>query len=359
MRNNALSVFLMFAASCSLTALAQKENCDSIDFWSVIKQVETNYAGFPTMVTSENHDDYESMKTKLFNQITSGERKGYDAACEYLAWFKDYHLSSPYSQKYLSYPDYSSIEYSPKFVSSQVDQDTYLLRVPTFRGDSVVIEQIKKGVEDYNNSKYKNLIIDLRGNTGGVDYSFDPLLEIIYSHPFTIDGAEILATPEISKFIRDTYIEQGHIPEWAPVVADLIDEGKSQFVSIPEVGDKEIVFDTIYQLPKKVALIIDGYVASSAEQFIIESVASSDKVTLYGKDNTMGAVDFGNLRRFDMACSCLTIFIPTTRSKRLSRGISYDRKGIEPDVRLDLPLPRQLTDNIDEWVIWVARQMKQ
>ena len=85
MRNNALSVFLMFAASCSLTALAQKENCDSIDFWSVIKQVETNYAGFPTMVTSENHDDYESMKTKLFNQITSGERKGYDAACEYLS----------------------------------------------------------------------------------------------------------------------------------------------------------------------------------------------------------------------------------------------------------------------------------
>jgi hypothetical protein len=27
-------------------------------------------------------------------------------------------------------------------------------------------------------------------------------------------------------------------------------------------------------------------------------------------------------------------------------------------VRIDLPLPARLTDNIDEWVIWVADQLE-
>ena len=35
-----------------------------------------------------------------------------------------------------------------------------------------------------------------------------------------------------------------------------------------------------------------------------------------------------------------------------------DATGIAPDVRIDLPLPARLTDNIDEWVIWVAEQLE-
>lgn len=359
MKSNGFFLLLTIALTCYLQTFAKGEECDSIDFWSVIKDVETNYVGFPTMVTSENREAYESMKSNLMKQIKSGERDGYDAASEYLAWFNDFHLYSPFSNKYMTYPDYSSIEYSPKYVSNKVNENTYLLRIPTFAGDSFVIEQVKNGVGDYLNSKCKSLIIDLRGNTGGVDYCFDPLSEIVYSHPFTIDGAEFLATPDISKFLRDAYVKQGGKPSWALAVADSIDSGKTQFVSIPGIDNKEIVFEKVYDLPEKVAIIIDKNVASSAEQFIIVSSACSDKTTVYGKDNTMGAIDFGNLRRYDMECSRLSIFVPTTRSKRLNRGISYDGKGISPDVRIDLPLPQRLTDNIDEWVLWVADQMSE
>ena len=35
-----------------------------------------------------------------------------------------------------------------------------------------------------------------------------------------------------------------------------------------------------------------------------------------------------------------------------------DPTGIAPDVRIDLPLPKKLTDNVDEWVIWVAEQLE-
>ena len=32
--------------------------------------------------------------------------------------------------------------------------------------------------------------------------------------------------------------------------------------------------------------------------------------------------------------------------------------GIAPDVIIPLPMERKLTDNIDEWVLWVAEDMK-
>lgn len=34
-----------------------------------------------------------------------------------------------------------------------------------------------------------------------------------------------------------------------------------------------------------------------------------------------------------------------------------DGKGIEPDVRISLPLPDTLSDNVDSWVRWVAENM--
>jgi hypothetical protein len=32
--------------------------------------------------------------------------------------------------------------------------------------------------------------------------------------------------------------------------------------------------------------------------------------------------------------------------------------GFKPDVMIPLPYPEQLTDNIDSWVLWVAKKMK-
>ena len=46
-----------------------------------------------------------------------------------------------------------------------------------------------------------------------------------------------------------------------------------------------------------------------------------------------------------------------TVSRRLpNQGI--DETGIAPDVRITLPLPKKLTDNVDEWILWVASEMK-
>ncbi|MCM1318384.1 MAG: S41 family peptidase [Bacteroides sp.] len=344
--------------SCSLTCSAKgSENCDSIDFCSVVADVETNYAGFPTMVNDENRAAYEEMKRHLFAQVMQEKRDGSDAASEYVAWFKDHHLFTPFSDQYYPAIDYSGIDYNPQFVAQKVDNDTYLLRVPSFSWDEKNISLIKDGVSNYLDSGCENLIIDLRGNSGGADWAFEPLLNLVYTHPFVTDGVEIRATRDIADHLRRAYVENGNRPAWAPAVADSIDTGRHEFVTVPGF-DREIKLDTVYNHPRTVAVIVDGLTVSSAEQFIIFCRQCSDKTTVYGRDNTTGAIDFGNLRHFNMPCSGLTVNVPTSRSTRLARGEKIDGIGIEPDVRIELPLPSTLADNVDEWVLFVAEKMR-
>ena len=86
--------------------------------------------------------------------------------------------------------------------------------------------------------------------------------------------------------------------------------------------------------------------------------AISKRTTIYGRENTYGCLDISNFRSVNLPYSTITITIPTTVSHRLpDRGI--DKEGISPDVRLDLPYPTELTDNIDEWVLWIAQDLKQ
>lgn len=353
-------VFLLSTILFALSSYAQTADCDSIDFFSVVDQVERNYSGFPTKVTQSNIAQYNAMKNELWDQVKNGKREGYNAVGEYLSWFNDMHLFGgiPSSHTYLKTPDYSTIDYNPQFVSKKLSETTYLLRVPTFSGDSITIEKVKTMAKEYLDSDCENLIIDIRGNGGGIDWCFDPLTDMIYTHPFTMDGIEIRATPDISQYLREAYAAQGNRPSWAPAMADSIDTGKYEFISVPAFENRTLEYDTIYQTPKKVAIIIDGNVASSAEQFVILSRSCSDKVTIYGRDNTLGCIDYSNLRRYDMPCNGITSWIPISRSTRLRDGRGIDGIGIEPDVRITLPLPKQLTDNADEWVEWIASQME-
>ena len=38
--------------------------------------------------------------------------------------------------------------------------------------------------------------------------------------------------------------------------------------------------------------------------------------------------------------------------------VQAEAAGIAPDVRIPLPLPEVLTDNVDAWTLWVAEDMK-
>ena len=120
-----------------------------------------------------------------------------------------------------------------------------------------------------------------------------------------------------------------------------------------------IEYDSISSKPIKAAIIIDRLVSSSAEQMLLELKATSYRTTIYGQDNTLGCIDFSNTRPAAQLPNCnAMLFIPMTRSIRIANGNCIDETGIKPDVSIQLPLPNKLTDNVDEWTVWVAHDLE-
>ena len=71
----------------------------------------------------------------------------------------------------------------------------------------------------------------------------------------------------------------------------------------------------------------------------------------------MGCLDFSNLNEIEMPNSHINFTCPMSRAIGLPET-GIDQTGFAPDVRIPLPLPARLTDNIDEWVTWVAAQLE-
>ena len=357
-------ILLVIITICSSyfinTALATDIQNDSIDFCSLVNMVESNYAGFPTKVNDSTIDDYTKFKNRLLNSVLKNDRTGYDAAAEFVSWFNDYHLHvGSLSKKYMKSPiSYDSIDYNPQFLSQPVDSQTYLIRIPSFVYEDSIVHFIEDAVENYKQSGIENLIIDIRGNGGGLDYTFDPIFELIYNKPFHLKGVEFRATPDISNLLRESYKSQNGQPSWALELADSIDTGRYDFVPIPN-SNKLISLDKTNNLPHKVAIIIDNGVASSAEQFIVLAKSCSNRVILFGKDNTMGALDYSNLMPYDLPFSKITCYIPTSRTIGINNdNPGIDVKGIAPDIVIPIDYPKELTDNVDSWIYWVVEELK-
>ena len=338
------------------------------DFDLVVWQVENNYCGFSTKVNSENLSTYVDFKKKLRNQVESGTKKGRDAAGEYTAFFGDYHLfviangfncTQEFMPEHRQIPHYwDSMEYEPTKAACKVTDRTFLIRVPSFSGQDPDYRWIIESIESYQQSGCDNLIIDIRGNSGGQDGYYKPFLELLYDHPGVTDNIEFYNTEEN----RESYIQLAEgmgNPDWMIQGIQRLEESENNSFVIFDEETISIEYDSICHRPIKAAIIIDGLVASSGEQMLIELKATSQRTTFYGRDNTRGCIDFSNVRPAAELPNCkATLAIPTTRSLRVAKGTGIDDTGIEPDVKITLPLPTRLTDNVDEWAIWVAEELE-
>ena len=147
-----------------------------------------------------------------------------------------------------------------------------------------------------------------------------------------------------------------YAPRWMRQVAEGHDKSRER-VMWTMAEEFPIEYPTTSSLPVAAALIIDSEVGSSGEQMVLDIKASSKRTTVYGRENTYGILDISNCTEEVLPFSKRIILIPVTVSHRLpDRGI--DKTGIAPDVRLDIPYPTQLADNVDEWVLWVAEDLK-
>ena len=126
---------------------------------------------------------------------------------------------------------------------------------------------------------------------------------------------------------------------------------------LPHNGGVIRIKSSVDKRVRKAALIIDNKVASAGEQMARIIGHASDRTTIYGKDNTKGCLDYSNIALLRFKHSDIYFQVPMSRVCGLPET-GIDATGIAPDVRIDLPLPARLTDNIDEWVIWVAEQLE-
>ena len=328
------------------------------DYEGAVYEVENNYAGFSSKTSSPvKLEEYLKLKEKLHKDILNG-REGADAVGELYGWFGDYHLRTALAEhgKYRkTRKEYVSTtkgmrEYNPQAIALKVDNETFLIRFPSCEGDPS-LEWVNESIEAYKKSQCKYLIIDIRGNGGGQDTYYKPYLKLLYDRESMSKGVEIRNSKDNISYVK-TQVER--LP-WLQEVVSNAENSNEDF--IPLVEDHIIKYDTINSLPIKAAIIIDSNVASSGEQMILDIKGCSSRTIVYGKGNTLGCLDYSNTRRADMRGCGITTYVPMTRSSRLpDNGI--DETGIAPDVRISLPLPKKLTNNIDDWVLWVAKELK-
>lgn len=230
-----------------------------------------------------------------------------------------------------------------------LDNHTTYLRIPSFSGsekkviDSVILNNRNKILET------QNLIIDLRNNGGGSDASFEKLLPILYTNPIRTVGVEFLSTPlnnqRMLDFINDPsygFDESGK--QWAKESYELLSKKLGQFVSLNETRIRTAEYDTIYQNPQNIGILIHANNGSTTEQFLL-AAKQSKKVKLFGT-TTVGVLDISNMYFVKSPCAEFELGYSLSKSMRIPE-MTIDDKGIQPDFYLDKSIPNY------EWVDFV------
>ena len=240
--------------------------------------------------------------------------------------------------------------YKPAFFAGNVDGNSYLIRIPSMQVSDGARRFITKAVRQYKRSGRPYLIIDLRGNGGGADGVFNPLVELAYDHPGIVKGAFFRNTEKNRAFLLEGMKGNKGIVKAIRESAD-----KPDSLAVLR-GDYLRSFKKVSTFPRRIAVIIDNQVASNAEGLVLALHSVSDRVALYGREPSLGCIDHVNPRPFAIPSLDMVVYIPTTRSSRLPDH-PVDPEGLAPEVTIPLPLPKELTDNIDTWTLWVAEDL--
>lgn len=326
-----------------------------------IKELEQNYAGFPWIVTEDRRPEYEQIKQEYHDSIAMGMMYGPNAVAEMCCYMQDFHLgcsfkmwSNRFPMNWPTYKQEMSV-YNPQPVAQKLDEKTFFLRFPTCMGDDEYVKKIWDAVDEYRKSGCKHLVVDIRGNGGGADWQYYPILQILYKQPGKTHGVMIKNTQDN----RDRWRPwaEGNEKLMALVDSATAHATDTWFAITAEEIDQ--VMDKVDpRRPEKAAIIIDRSVGSSGEQLLLDVRAVAPDVKFYGRDHSLGCIDISNVVPVNLPHVPNTIHIPTTVSMRVLKGENLiDGRGIEPDVRIDLPLPDSLTTNIDDWVLWVANDL--
>lgn len=226
---------------------------------------------------------------------------------------------------------------------TELTGQTLLLAVPSFAGEyrRTLAVLLRDGHDVL--AKHPNWIIDVRGNGGGQDATYFPLLPWLLSHEVAEDDVEILVTPaniealaavfenwptddEMTRRLFEKLLASMRMAEPGSWV--LLSQGTFQAAACNQVNVQDL------PRPARVAVMIDNFCASSCEQFLL-TVRQSHLVKLLGRP-TFGALDYSNLLPYRLPSGERVLWYATSRSRRLPH-FPIDPCGVVPDIYLPEP----------------------
>lgn len=217
---------------------------------------------------------------------------------------------------------------------------TTLITAPSF--ETAFKDKLAKLVKDHRAEilRHPNLIIDVRGNGGGSDVVYYPLLPFVQANQVHQFGVEFLATPENARSTDILAKEAAATcPECAASLAAMAkrmqDAPSGTFISAG--SDEDFSPRGVTRNPQRVAILIDRHCGSSCEQFALDA-RRQFKVKLFGRP-TFGSLDYSNLRPTVLPSGKRQIWRATSRSRRLPE-LPIDGIGVQPDQLLRRPANR-------------------
>jgi hypothetical protein len=207
-------------------------------------------------------------------------------------------------------------------------------------------------------AKHRNWIIDVRGNGGGSDSSYQPLLPWLLPDETATVGAEWLSTPANIRGQEQVCAQfaPGDVlceKEAKTAVTRMRSVATGQYISQDDSGvmQFERVGHPERRRPSRVAILVDGRCASSCEEFALVA-RQSFSVKLVGR-STFGSLDYSNLRPHNLPSGQRVLWYATSRSLRLPDN-PVDLAGIPPDVYLPAPAdnssPNDDIERVKQWL---------
>lgn len=251
--------------------------------------------------------------------------------------------------------DADKLSPSSTFFFRRLSQDTLWLRLPDFNDNNAGI--LSKLMQDnaVALAATKNLIIDTRRNGGGSDFVYNPIIPYIYTKPIYSIGIEMRASADNIALRQTVADDLKKIPEGQETAKQIADQNELMRKNIGAYVQPDLLPFSIRKLnqvlpfPKRVAVLIDR-AGSTGEQFLLD-IRQSSKVTLFGKENSSGVLDFANVVSMPSPSGRFNLQWATSRSLRLPDD-PVDEGGIAPDIRI----PNDIDDPVTYAQKWLERQ---
>ncbi|GAB5555538.1 MAG: hypothetical protein Sapg2KO_51290 [Saprospiraceae bacterium] len=241
-------------------------------------------------------------------------------------------------------------------LSLKFEGDLAILKIRTFQ-ESLIKEKgqkykafLKKAFKEIARKDIKNLVLDIRGNTGGQPEPTEFLLTYLLNNPFQICKsieAKVAAIEDETYFIENGSVSYFEERPWQKADTSFILQDPKQFkVHQPQKG----------QFKGQLFLLIDGFTSSAAGSFAGQ-IRSQERAIIVGEE--AGGSPFLTVARIipklELPNSKIVLSLPLIQS---TKNVSFENTGhgVVPNQTIR-PSIKDMLSGHDPVLAWIREQL--